>query len=168
MKTIHSMKKVALLVVISTSLSACFDDNDKPKVNQAPNAESISVTTQTEVAIVDSLEASDPENDPLTFALADSAMFGEVSITSAGVFSYQPFNEITGSDSFTYTVSDNAGNTASGTVSIEINALEVSARQFARNVFAADESDEPARVNGRVFIQDSVDQADFQDLLDNN
>lgn len=168
MKPIKSISKLALLVIVGTSVSACFDSDDDDKVNSAPIADTLNLTTQTEVSIADTLTASDPDNDALSFALGDSPMLGSITLTNSGAFSYQPFNELTGNDSFTFTVTDTAGNSSSGTVNIEITAAEVSVRQYTRSTFMADADSEPAGVNGRVFIQDSTDQADFQDLLDDN
>jgi len=169
MNPTKSIAKLAMLVILGIGVSACSDDDDDDeKRNFSPRPNSLSLTTQTEVPIVDTLTATDPEGDMLSFALIDDPMLGSVTLTSAGAFTYQPFNELTGSDSFTFTVTDTAGNTTSGFVNIEIEALEVSVTQFTRDVFMADEDSEPARINGKVFIQDSSDPADFQDLLDNN
>jgi hypothetical protein len=160
--------KLAIVFAIGASLTACSDDDDKDEINFAPSAESLNLMTETEVSIADTLSASDPENDTLSFALDQQPTLGSVSLSSTGAFSYQPFDELTGNDSFTFIVSDIAGNTNTGIVNIEIVALEVSFIQFTRDAFMADENSKPASINGKTFIQDSTVHADFQDLLDNN
>ena len=169
MKTQYLACKVGLAVIMASSLSACFDgSDDKPRVNKPPLAESINLVTQTEVAIMDNLTASDPEKDVLLFMLASEPSLGSATINTDGSFTYQPFNEQVGTDVFTYTVTDSAGNAAIGTVSSEIEMLQVSVRQFTRDVFAASATEQPTTLNGKTFNQDVVDQSDFQDLLDNN
>jgi VCBS repeat-containing protein len=165
----HLIKAVVLLSAV-TSLSACFDSDDTKvelvSLNQAPEAVSVNLITQTEVPITAKLSGSDPDGDALTFALFTQPKLGSISLNSDGNYTYQPFNEVTGSDSFTYVVKDAIGLEASATVNITIETLEVSFLSYSRQAFMANQSDAPLRLNGRVFIKDTNDQTDYQDLVD--
>jgi VCBS repeat-containing protein len=178
MKIKKSVIKVAVAMAGVISLSGCFDsDDDKAPapvvvapapvpVNLPPSATSVNLITQTEVSITDQLSASDPEGEALSFALSSEPQAGAVTIDDNGSFTYQPFNEVTGSDSFSYVVTDAGGLEASATVNITIEALQLSFLNYSRQAFNAQESDKPLSLNGRVLAQDSNDQSDYQDLLD--
>jgi len=174
MKIKKSVIKVAIAMAGVISLSGCFDsDNNKAEVvvapapvNLPPSATSVNLITQTEVSITDQLSGSDPEGQVLSFALSSEPQFGSVTLDDNGSFTYQPFNEVTGSDSFAYVVIDAGGLEASATVNITIEALQLSFLNYSRQAFNAQESDKPLSLNGRVLVQDSNDQRDYQDLLD--
>ncbi len=61
---------------------------------------------------------SDPDGDALTAAIATQPVSGSVSFNSNGSFVYTPGGSFAGSDSFTYTVEDSTGATATATVTI--------------------------------------------------
>jgi hypothetical protein len=176
MKIKKSVMKVAIAMAGVISLSGCFDsDNDMAAtdvvvtpapINEAPMAMSVDLTTQTEVAITDQLSGSDPEGQALTFELSSEPQSGSVTIDEDGMFTYQPFNEVTGSDAFTYMVTDVGGLEASATVNITIEVLQLSFFSYSRQAFTAPQSDKPLSLNGRELAQDSNDQSDYQDLLD--
>ncbi len=65
---------------------------------------------------------SDPDGDDLTVTLADaiSDQGGTVEVDENGGFTYTPPAGFTGTDTFTYTVSDGNGGTDSATVTIEV------------------------------------------------
>ncbi len=162
--------KVLGISLLALSLSACFDsdNDDEVAVNNPPSAGALSLTTQTEVALSDNLPGADAENDPIAFFLGDAPSLGQAQVQVDGTFTYQPFAEVTGNDSFSYIVRDAKGREATAVVSITIEALELSYRDYSRQVFAADPTDAPLSVNGRVFIQDVANQGDYQDLIDSN
>lgn len=161
--------KVSLLAMSALGLSACFDSdsNDVPELpaNQAPIAEDAQFLTQTEVIIDSSLSASDPEGKVLSFSLNEDAVNGIVTLSDSGDFTYAPNNEFTGSDSFTFTVVDPGGLSASGSVNISVEALVVAFSDLSRLAFAQAESDSPLRVNGRDISNDVTDPAAYDDLL---
>ncbi|EWH08465.1 hypothetical protein DS2_17397 [Catenovulum agarivorans DS-2] len=147
-------------------LSGC--NNDKAKVNKAPNVDNSSYTTQADTELNGQLSASDPEGDTLTFMLDDEPANGTLVLYETGSFSYLPKLEFTGDDSFTFTVYDSNNMPVSASVNINIEALPVSFSDYSREVFNADSNAEPASVNGRVFAND-VDTTEFyQDLVDVN
>jgi hypothetical protein len=172
MKIKKSAVKAAIVLAGIVSLSACFDsDNDKEEVvpvNQAPTAASVNLITQTEVPIADKLSGTDPEGQALTYELTSEPQLGSIVVGARGDYTYQPFDEATGSDMFSYVVRDVEGLEASATVNITIEALQLSFLSYSRLAFAAPSTDAPLLLNGRVFTQDSNDQIDYQDLIDNN
>ncbi|MCA3268080.1 MAG: tandem-95 repeat protein, partial [Azospirillum sp.] len=71
------------------------------------------------------LRAQDPDGDPLTFAIAPNGgpTNGTVSIDPNGAYTYTPRANFNGADSFTYTVSDGNGGTATATVVINVASV---------------------------------------------
>jgi len=81
---------------------------------------------------------SDVDGDPLTIAGNDptSAAGGSVVMNADGTFAYTPATGFTGTDSFTYTVSDGHGGQATGTVAITVDPA---APQAAPDFIVVDE-----------------------------
>ena len=169
------MKKFKLtytgVLLAMVLLSACSDDNDtkieKPIANQAPFATSAEVTTQTEVPIEDDLQGTDPDGDNLEFSLVSEPSLGVVIVNSDGSYIYTPNDETTGSDSFTFAVSDGVNAQATAEVNITIEVLEVDFATLSRDAFNQAATDEPLSVNGRTFTNSDT-QDDFDDLLKDN
>lgn len=92
--------------------------------NQNPVAADDSVSTdENTAATVDVLaNDSDPDGDSLTVTDASGASHGTTSVVSNQVV-YTPATDYYGSDSFTYTISDGNGGTASATVSVTVNQV---------------------------------------------
>lgn len=91
------------------------------KRDDPPVAEDSSLETYKNLPNEGLLKASDPEGQALTFTLVKSPKRGDVVIREDGSFLYTPKNNKVGSDSFTYTVSDPAGNLSrEATVAIKI------------------------------------------------
>jgi lysophospholipase L1-like esterase len=99
-------------------------------VNDAPVAvDDIYVTRQSRPLTVAALAGllindSDVEGDTLSIADFDetSRESGTLSVNPDGSFTYTPPTDFVGTDSFTYTVTDGAGNTASATVTLGVLA----------------------------------------------
>jgi len=89
-----------------------------------PVAQNDTATTdENSAATVDVLaNDSDPDGDSLTVTDASGASHGTTSIVSNQVV-YTPATGYYGSDSFTYTISDGNGGTASATVSVTVNQV---------------------------------------------
>ncbi|MGB0135250.1 Ig-like domain-containing protein, partial [Dokdonella sp.] len=68
---------------------------------------------------------SDPDGDPLTISSVTAPMNGTAQIVGDQV-SYTPTTGYSGPDSFSYTVTDDSGGTATATVSITVNTAEES------------------------------------------
>jgi hypothetical protein len=74
--------------------------------NQAPTVDPVQLTGQTTGLITGTLNAVDPEGDPLIFEVIDAPANGEVSIGPDGGFVYTPGQGFTGRDSFNVAVTD--------------------------------------------------------------
>jgi hypothetical protein len=65
---------------------------------------------------------SDPSSLPLSIQAHGSPRFGFLTLNSDGSFDYTPFALFSGTDSFSYTISDGTGLTGSATISITVQA----------------------------------------------
>lgn len=91
------------------------------KRDKAPVAEDSSLETYRNLPNTGTLKAYDPEGEPLRYTLTRSPKRGEVTIQEDGTFTYTPKKNKVGTDSFTYTVTDPAGNVSrEATVTIQI------------------------------------------------
>ena len=82
--------------------------------NQGPVARNMELTTYKNVPITGYFDAVDSDGDPLTFQLTSTPARGSVALAEDGSsrFVYTPYENKTGSDSFTYVATDSAGNTS--------------------------------------------------------
>lgn len=112
---------------IDASVSLTTDDPAAVDVhvNEAPDAVDDTVNgTQDVVASFAVLgNDTDPEDDPLTVTAASTPSHGSTAVTGGGTrVQYTPDSGWTGSDSFTYTISDGNGGTDTATVSVTVAA----------------------------------------------
>ena len=157
------MNKLTLvLAVMAAALLTACNDSDKPNV--APQLGANSFVTETEVAVMDRLSASDENGDSLQFSVTAPPQNGSLALNSDGRFTYTPAPEFTGSDSFMVSVSD-GDLTASGQVNIDVAVAVVSFLTYSRTAFSQDEQDTALPLNGREFSQDVMSEADYADLL---
>ena len=92
-----------------------------PKKNEPPVAQDSTLETYRNIANAGELKASDPENGALTYTIVEAPKRGTVEISEDGAFTYTPGENKVGKDSFTFTVTDEAGSTSDpATVSILI------------------------------------------------
>jgi hypothetical protein len=89
----------------------------------AQTADDQAITAQQDTPVLITLTGSDPENDPLTFAIATGPTDGTLSnhLDGDALVTYTPDPGFSGSDSFTFTVSDGGLPSAEATVSITVN-----------------------------------------------
>ncbi len=91
------------------------------KEDKAPIAEDMALETYKNIPNSADLKAMDPEGEALTYTLVRQPKRGTVAISEDGSFTYTPKKNKVGTDSFTYTVTDPAGNVSrTATVTIEI------------------------------------------------
>ncbi len=92
-------------------------------VNDAPVADNKNILTNENTAVDVILTATDPENDPLTYAVVTNPSHGTLSGTPPNL-AYTPAANYSGADSFTYKVTDNGGAESNiATVSITVNPV---------------------------------------------
>jgi len=96
-----------------------------PNVNQAPVLETIGNQSVDEnVALTFTLSATDADGDTLTYSATDLPS-GATLNSSTGAFSWTPDYSQAGSYSLTFSVNDGNGGTASETIIITVNNVEV-------------------------------------------
>lgn len=110
--------------------------------NQSPKAENAQLETYKNVANEGQLRGSDPENAALIFRLEETPKRGSVVLEADGRYVYTPEKNKVGEDSFTFTVTDEAGNvSAPATVKITIlkpsDAMSFADLQGSTDVFEA-------------------------------
>jgi hypothetical protein len=89
--------------------------------NEAPTAEDSQFETYKNISGEVPLKTADPEDDPLTVTIVKGPKRGTVEVSQDGTVTYTPKENKVGKDSFTYTVTDTAGNTSQeATVRIQI------------------------------------------------
>src|SRR5207253_2871777 len=91
-------------------------------VNDAPVASDQAVTTDEDTTKAITLSATDIEGSALTYAVVSGPAHGTLS-GSAPSLMYTPAANYNGADSFTYTIDDGHGGTATATVSVAITAV---------------------------------------------
>ena len=100
----------------------------KGKEDLAPIAEDCALETYKNLSIDGKLKVSDPEGTALTYTLTRGPKRGEVSIRADGSFTYTPRKNKVGTDSFTYTATDAAGN-VSREATVTMQVMKTTSRQ---------------------------------------
>ncbi|MEA2172927.1 MAG: hypothetical protein QOD00_519 [Blastocatellia bacterium] len=92
------------------------------KCNRPPTAVNDTATTtqNTPVRINVSENDSDPDFDALTVTSVGPPAHGSVNIVNSNTVNYAPGTNYVGNDSFTYTISDGHGGTATATVNVNV------------------------------------------------
>jgi VCBS repeat-containing protein len=143
-------------------LTAC---NDKDKVNNAPVGIDANLTTQADTPLTGTLMGSDVDGNRLTYAVATQPSQGTLMVNAKGSFVYTPTADTTGTDQFTFTVSDGKLVSTPATANITINPLDVSFSSYSRTAFAQMESDQPLPLNTRNVEANVSDETAYDDLL---
>jgi hypothetical protein len=87
--------------------------------NTPPTATDVTATATTATAVQIALKGQDADGDPLTYTVGTPA-HGTATVSGATA-TYKSAAGYTGADSFTYTVNDGKGGTATGTVNVTVN-----------------------------------------------
>ena len=102
------------------------DENDAPVFVDAPEANfdpatgRYSLITNEDQSVSGRVQAGDPDGDPLTFGKGSDPQNGSVVVNPDGSYTYTPRADYNGPDSFTVTVSDGRGGTATALVEISV------------------------------------------------
>ncbi|MFO7606535.1 MAG: Ig-like domain-containing protein [Desulfurivibrionaceae bacterium] len=91
-------------------------------VNNPPVAQDLTVTLDANNTATSFLSATDPDNDPLNYAIVTPPTSGAAVLIDSvsGEFQYTPKKDFSGSDSFTFQASDGSANSATATVSLAV------------------------------------------------
>ena len=94
-------------------------------VNDLPVAVNDDITTEEDVPVTFSVTAndSDADGDALTISGINQPAHGSAVLNADGTITYTPNANYNGADSFTYTVSDGNGGTATATVNIIVTSV---------------------------------------------
>ena len=103
--------EVGYLPIYETSVapSAVMTISVRGKEDKAPVAEDLATETYKNLPTTMALKVSDPEGQPMTFAVIRQPRRGNVTIAENGSFTYTPKKNKVGIDSFTFTATDPAG-----------------------------------------------------------
>lgn len=112
-------------------------------VNDPPIALPQTVTLNEDASAAIRLNGSDPDGEPVTFAVAASPQHGTLSGAVPNL-TYTPEHDYNGPDSFTFTVSDRSLTSAPATVSIQV--APVNDAPVARSTSAVTDEDTPVTV----------------------
>ncbi|MHC4430577.1 MAG: cadherin-like domain-containing protein [Planctomycetota bacterium] len=94
--------------------------NDSPKAND----DSVKAQEDAPVATVEVLaNDTDPDGDKLIVINATQGTNGSVTIGTDSTLAYTPYRNFSGTDSFTYTLSDGSGGTDTATVNVTIDPV---------------------------------------------
>jgi VCBS repeat-containing protein len=104
-------------------------------LNHAPIAHNQSVSTPEGNAKAITLNATDVDNDPLTYTVTSNVTHGALSCSAAGACNYTPTANFVGSDSFTFTAND--GQVDSNTATVSITVTSVNQAPVANDVSAS-------------------------------
>ncbi len=113
MKTRISRRLLPLVLAAVLMTTAALAVGAQPSGSSgAPIAQTQSFETYRNVAYQGRLTGVDPQGEALTFQLVEKPARGSLEITdpATGEFVYTPYENKTGKDSFTFTVTDGAGN----------------------------------------------------------
>lgn len=144
--------------------------------NERPTAENYELETYKNIANDGRLTGVDPEQASLTFRLVDPPKRGTVELNSDGTFVYTPAKNKVGEDSFTFTVSDEAGN-VSAPATVRVRILKPTEEMTYADVLSTDAFEaawmleqglDGGRSIGGVSCfcpEDTVSRADFLVML---
>lgn len=91
--------------------------------NLFPAASNADFTVDEDTSLDESVSATDPEGDAITFGIVTEANNGTVTIDANGQFTYEPELNFNGQDSFTFAVEDVHGGKSEATVTITVNSV---------------------------------------------
>ena len=104
--------------------------NPPGAANRAPVATPATLDTAEDTPKAVTLAGSDPDGDPLTFAISSPPAHGTLTGTGA-TRTYTPAADYAGTDGFAFSVNDGRGGTATATVAITVTAVNDAPRLSA-------------------------------------
>jgi len=92
-------------------------------MNDLPTAQNASFSTNEDTAVNGQLNATDIDEDSLSYALIAQANNGTATVNTNGTFTYTPAENWNGTDTFSFKVNDSSANSNIATVTITVNAV---------------------------------------------
>ena len=125
-------------------------------VNDAPIAIDDTATTAEDTPVTIAVRAndSDVDGDPLSVSAVGLPPHGSAAINPDGTITYSPAANYNGPDTFTYTISDGHGGTASATVIVTVTAVD-DAPAAANDSYSINEDGVLALVAPGVLVNDT-------------
>ncbi len=119
-------------------------------VNDAPTANPASLTVAEDTATPGALTGSDPEDDPLTYAVDTNGTKGTVVVTDAtsGAYTYTPDLNETGEDAFTFIANDGNLDSLPATVTVTITAANDVPIAHPATLTVAEDTPTPGTLSG--------------------
>ena len=129
-------------------------------VNEGPTATGETFTIKEDSQLQGNLLAndSDVDNDQLSISQFDQPANGTVTVLPSGDFNYQPDENFSGTDSFSYEVSDGKGGTATETVTIEVEAVADSAQLNVSNASGNEDTAIDLSIDASLFDTDNSEE----------
>ena len=111
-----------MLCIVLYSLLMVLPGCNYGDKNRAPIAADYTATTAREVPVTITVlaNASDPDGDQLEVVDVTQGTNGDVVLNDDGTVTYTPTEGFDGTDSFSYTIDDDHGGQATGTVSVTV------------------------------------------------
>lgn len=109
------------LIAIGADDAVLLNNSGNPN-NQAPLAQNDNAITNEDTPVNVTLQATDADNDPLTYSLVAHPAKGTLSGTAPNL-TYTPNANANGNDSFTFMANDGSVNSNIATISLTINAV---------------------------------------------
>jgi hypothetical protein len=142
--------------------------------NRDPIAADYTATTAREVPVTITVlaNASDPDGDQLEVVDVTQADNGEVALNDDGTVTYTPTEGFDGTDSFTYTIDDDHGGQATGTVSVIVlpnagvvvdGTLYIVQNDFPQGVIAALGINDNGQIAGSLLTEEGIEIPVFID-----
>ena len=100
--------------------------NDNANPNRAPQASDAAAVTTGDTPVTITLDASDPDENPLTLRIVSQPSHGTVALTGAQSI-YYPDSGFSGDDSYTFAAWDGSTNSNLATVSVSVSEVAAAA-----------------------------------------
>ncbi len=124
--------------------------------NDAPTTSGATLVGQEDGSIAGQVTGIDVDGDALSFAVDGAPSNGTVTMNPDGSFSYTPAANFNGTDSFTYTVSDGNGGTTTGTVSVNVAAVNDAPTTSGGNAQIAEDGSVTGQLTGEDVDGDTI------------